>query len=787
MMAPLQEVDEASKSVETEKVDDSAKVAMTAEGYHHHTLGTVIEEYEGPIVGGLFNGQGSAVFKGGESYVGDFKDGLMHGRGEYQWLDSTVYEGEMSCGRIKGVGHYFWSDGSTYQGEVKDGFRHGKGVFHNPNINCVYDGEWKRGLRHGQGKLSYDQDDQAYYQGEWRLGKRHGAGKLQYASGNVYDGEWQLDKKCGLGVMRWLDQNQMYTGLWTDDQPSGKGTYVWDDIAGLVADMTPSGPRTTHLQVYNRYAGEFKHGVRHGHGTFFYSNGAVYNGDYDGNRKHGQGRYVFENGTTYTGEFVMDRMSEVSLWHSQDTTRLDLQIEDILELWGKTQPTEMSLHDDLQSLVEREKQKVSNILLRYYDTILEIYYHYCHYQCEELDGTVVASLRMSSKQFWQFCEDCNIFSAFLTRADVNRIVLFHILNDKDCPTRELVSDLHGVHDGNHVLLVREFAEALVRIGYCVYRPDLVEEEEEESHSLTFSELIKRFFMESVVPNARTKKRAMKSHVYRHPHVKRNVVQTILAKYAPDFKKVYDSCSKQYVDVTAGPYRMQIDDRTINMRQFALLLQERKMLTKDFPLHLCLKFIRNHPNDDLMSHLEAEMIFPEFMERIVQVGLYVKKVIAAMGEEALESSRSTTEEEEEEEEELDVSEVDEDEQEEKEKSDGGADLEEEVVGSDASPALIAKEGVGDDDDDGNGRPRSQPTIGYSNSRPLLGKDSSSSSLRRSSAILGIELSKIPSLKTINSQTGQGDWAREERLPEGCDSDIRLAEDVERIVRKFLRLH
>jgi|LauGreDrversion4_2_1035121.scaffolds.fasta_scaffold124805_3 hypothetical protein len=49
-------------------------------------------------------------------------------------------------------------------------------------------------------------------------------------------------------------------------------------------------------------------GLRHGQGTFYYSNGSKYEGMWRDNLKNGYGSFTFEDGTTYDGPFENDRM-----------------------------------------------------------------------------------------------------------------------------------------------------------------------------------------------------------------------------------------------------------------------------------------------------------------------------------------------------------------------------------------------------------------------------------------------------------------------------------------------
>lgn len=52
----------------------------------------IVESYEGEKVRGLYEGEGFAVFQGGNTYHGMFSEGLMHGQGTYIWADGLKYE-----------------------------------------------------------------------------------------------------------------------------------------------------------------------------------------------------------------------------------------------------------------------------------------------------------------------------------------------------------------------------------------------------------------------------------------------------------------------------------------------------------------------------------------------------------------------------------------------------------------------------------------------------------------------------------------------------------------------
>ena len=123
-----------------------------------------------------------------------------------------------------------------------------------------------------------------------------GPGKMTYNSGNYYEGEWRQNKRNGEGTMHWLSSNEKYTGNWEDNFQSGFGTHIWLESAG------------DNKLLRNRYVGYWKLGLRHGQGTFYYSNGSKYEGEWRENLKNGYGVFTFEDGTSYSGPFENDRM-----------------------------------------------------------------------------------------------------------------------------------------------------------------------------------------------------------------------------------------------------------------------------------------------------------------------------------------------------------------------------------------------------------------------------------------------------------------------------------------------
>lgn len=102
-------------------------------------------------------------------------------------------------------------------------------------------------------------------------------------SGNYYIGEFRDGLKSGQGVMHWVTRNEKYDGEWKSDKPEGLGTHVWLE------------QKKAHQVLRNRYQGEFKDGLRHGFGIFFYANGARYEGEWFENMKHGYACFISED------------------------------------------------------------------------------------------------------------------------------------------------------------------------------------------------------------------------------------------------------------------------------------------------------------------------------------------------------------------------------------------------------------------------------------------------------------------------------------------------------------
>ena len=321
---------------------------------------------------GRYEGEAQISFDNGASYTGSLHEGLMHGKGTYLWSHGVKYQGDFLCGEMTGQGRYEWPDGSVYSGEVRRGLRHGRGRFESSSSQ-VYEGEWRGGRRHGRGKMVYNKAASVWYDGYWREGLRSGCGRMVYASGNEYLGQWEGDQKQGKGVMLWRDRSETYVGSWKSNQCEGYGEHFFDG----------HGELTNAYQMANMYRGEFKEGLRHGLGTFFYSDGSQYSGYWSKNKKQDdKALFISADGRLSVGKYDNDRVMES---YERSTTRgirdftsfFHLNIMDaVANVQGCIDPSSLNTFANEIKDLQGEVEEIERIVLRFDSYLKGIYRHY---------------------------------------------------------------------------------------------------------------------------------------------------------------------------------------------------------------------------------------------------------------------------------------------------------------------------------------------------------------------------------------------------------------------------
>ena len=81
--------------------------------------GTIV--YDGSLVRGKMNGQGSITFENGDQYTGDFSNGAFNGKGTFQSKAGWKYEGNFVSGQAEGYGKLTTEQDVVYEGTFKQG------------------------------------------------------------------------------------------------------------------------------------------------------------------------------------------------------------------------------------------------------------------------------------------------------------------------------------------------------------------------------------------------------------------------------------------------------------------------------------------------------------------------------------------------------------------------------------------------------------------------------------------------------------------------------------------
>ncbi|XP_066496979.1 radial spoke head 10 homolog B-like [Tiliqua scincoides] len=552
----------------------------------------IVESYEGEKVHGLYEGEGTAHFQGGNVYMGIFSEGLMHGQGTYIWADGMKYEGNFVKNVPMNQGRYTWPDNSVYEGEVKNGIRHGFGMFKCGTYPVSYVGHWFEGKRHGKGTIYYNKEGSSWYEGDFVYNIKSGWGIRCYKSGNIYEGQWERDMRHGEGRMRWLISNQEYTGQWVEGIQHGYGTHTWY-LKRIPGSQYP---------LRNEYVGDFVQGDRHGHGKFFFASGAMYDGEWVFNKKHGMGKLVFKNGRVYEGEFVYDRIAEFPTFHidamtmqnlSSICTKSSLVTESIKVVDGPS-PSVLgsSIEIDISTLLaifpekdrEEEIKQTEFAVLRHISELRRIYTFYSSLGYDRsLDNTFL----MTKLQFWRFLKDCQFHYCNLTLADMDRI-----LNDK--------SLLEEIHSPYETLLLRMFLTYLIYLSFHIYHKEFGD------RSPRLFKCFSKLMTEKILPNACHTKGILFSD--RH--------QTV---YAINY---IDKCWEIY-KVFCRPNAVAPYEPTMKMRHFLWILKDLRLISKQLTATKIVDILaKDSPcvrnGDDTI--LEYELVFLEFFDALLDCAL-----------------------------------------------------------------------------------------------------------------------------------------------------------------------
>jgi hypothetical protein len=154
------------------------------------------------------------------TWSGRCLDGYADGPGVVQWLlagkPGSRFEGMLVRGKSEGQGSEVFQNGARFDGTFHEGERTGKGISTFPNGDR-YEGDWLHDKHTGHGVQTRANGDR--YEGEFADGKWSGKGTFTSSSGERYSGDWINNKREGKGEELWGDGSR-YVGEFVNDKPA---------------------------------------------------------------------------------------------------------------------------------------------------------------------------------------------------------------------------------------------------------------------------------------------------------------------------------------------------------------------------------------------------------------------------------------------------------------------------------------------------------------------------------------------------------------------------------------
>ncbi|KAK7199894.1 MORN repeat [Novymonas esmeraldas] len=309
--------------------------------------------YVGDWVAGRREGHGLLRRQDGSWYRGQWRRHVPHGRGEARLMpDGLVHRGEWCDGRRHGAGaltypngmtvegvwvddelqarvRVVYRDGSTYDGlwDAVEACRQGQGTWTDTH-GCRHMHEWDRDVCVGPGREAYPNG--VVLEGVWTAGELVD-GTYVFPNGDRHMGDMDasLHVRDGAGSTVSADGLAVYTGAWSGDKRSGRGTQTVQRLPKAGGDAGEAGASP----AMERYEGEWRDNMRSGRGRLTDGDdvyegefaldcrdgvgvhrntrtGSFYEGSWKANHRCGAGTYYCAtHDTTYEGVFLHDRLT----------------------------------------------------------------------------------------------------------------------------------------------------------------------------------------------------------------------------------------------------------------------------------------------------------------------------------------------------------------------------------------------------------------------------------------------------------------------------------------------
>ena len=207
-----------------------------------------------------------------------------------------------------GIGAYETID-RQYIGDYIKGKEHGIGLygsrFNDGNYRHCYVGEFNNDKVEGMGIKSYNNTE--LYCGEYKNNERNGIGYWKLPTGASFIGEHKNHIIDGFGVLiTW--EGLKFIGKVRDWRASDIGQWYDQNDQPIVLKITMQRRfvrefKTGYSPTGDKYAGEYKHGKRHGTGTLTWPDGTKYVGEFSNDMQNGQGTETYPDGSTHVGKW----------------------------------------------------------------------------------------------------------------------------------------------------------------------------------------------------------------------------------------------------------------------------------------------------------------------------------------------------------------------------------------------------------------------------------------------------------------------------------------------------
>jgi len=134
-----------------------------------------------------------------------------------------------------------------------------------------------------------------------------GTGTYQWPDGRIQSGHWASGQLQGIGSE--TTTRETYVGQWRNGLRHGHGEIDRADGSRYVGDFVDGQPhgKGTESADAGVYRGTWQAGKRHGQGQFNGADGSVYQGQWHNNLRQGFGQLKYANLNQYVGEWMADR------------------------------------------------------------------------------------------------------------------------------------------------------------------------------------------------------------------------------------------------------------------------------------------------------------------------------------------------------------------------------------------------------------------------------------------------------------------------------------------------